>query len=551
MYGFDHRKVYWEPAEHSCSLCLRKRAYVDVSVELRIKVSDEAVHCSGWGVRKRLELQFDTASIVDMRFPVGVLERKHRKGLRHHRHVVCFNHISCLKVFAVLVRLAVLVQFSRRHWCQVTRVLARNANSVFTKEPLSSIETFGRQLIVPKGSKQLADKDVRFSRSFPEPHVGVDKRHLVFPQRVCGEMPLQRHHRVGILFNCVNLNIALGAGGGSQRSGDEGASSSSHHHEERVLRVLLGLAHAVQQRLAHRFFVHHILGVVLLKCLVRLILEVVHQRLQRRLEVVAVGYHHLLVFIHLVHAAEQVHHVLPVGSHGMAGGTPRVRTGLRRAQGGEFLVACLLRRGGGALHIGRRILLLVRQNHLDVVFEAEGDEVLVALAKRGVAALVGGERAGGQDHCSQRLADPSLQGGGVREGGSNSQAHSQRRVALAHDAHLVPPNVRVLQSQSRIRVQLRRVLRRLLLLRGCCGHTHPHLHVVESLQDLVREAGEVDARRALGVQQHRLQGQVRGPAHLLPKRHRARLGHSLLRRVRVYPIADLPHNLVAPLWVEE
>ena len=205
------------------------------------------------------------------------------------------------------------------------------------QEALRAIEALGRQLVVAEGAQQLAHEYVGLLWRLPGSHIVVDHHHLVAPfvslevqepattddhddhddveewhQRemcVSARRALVRHDGVGVLLDGINsevLGVVAGFLASAQRGLDQRAAAGADHHEHGRS------AGTVLQRLEDGLLVERVLDGIALKGLVGLRLEVVHQRLQRRLEVVVVRRLELFFLAQARHLRVQMANVIAV-----------------------------------------------------------------------------------------------------------------------------------------------------------------------------------------------------------------------------------------------
>mmetsp|Transcript_4198 Transcript_4198/g.15604 ORF Transcript_4198/g.15604 Transcript_4198/m.15604 type:complete len:270 (-) Transcript_4198:998-1807(-) len=239
-----------------------------------------------------------------------MLEREHLRRVGYQRAPVQLHHVRRLHVSQVTVRLGVVPQLGAGDGREVTGVRLRDRHAVVLEEPLRAVEALGRQLVIPERSEQLGHQHVRLLRRIRTAHVAPYHAHVAPPLR--GNQRLERDDGVGVLLHRVHPQSPAAPRRRPQGRSDEGTAARANHHEHRLLpsrRVVV--AHPVLEARQDRLLVARVLGRVLLERLVRGALQVVHQRLERRLEVVPVPSLHELLLRRVRDLAEQVDEVLP------------------------------------------------------------------------------------------------------------------------------------------------------------------------------------------------------------------------------------------------
>ena len=159
-------------------------------------------------------------------------------------------------------------------------------------------------------------------------HVSSKKPDSILKILINNHVP-QSHDSIRVLVECNDFDLHIRSVSCSQCIPNQGSSSCSKvHHNNFILvvsqqRVYLFLSWflvlkepavplLVLERLEHRLLVDLVLDHVVLESLVSGTLQVVCQRLQWRLQVVAVAHFHLLLFVQLVMLAEEEAKVLVI-----------------------------------------------------------------------------------------------------------------------------------------------------------------------------------------------------------------------------------------------
>mmetsp|Transcript_15884 Transcript_15884/g.60503 ORF Transcript_15884/g.60503 Transcript_15884/m.60503 type:complete len:352 (+) Transcript_15884:1471-2526(+) len=324
---------------------------------------------------------------------IGVHEGEHRLGLRRDESVEGFHHERRLEHLCFLVYFHLVPELLGRHGRQVRGVLTRDADAArILQEPLGTVQAFRRQLVVPEAPQQLRDDDVCPLVTLSQfPHVSADDRDVV--PAVTDHPVAQGEDRVRILLYPNDAELAPRSRGRSEARKDQRPPPCPKHHEHDLFFYIIV---PLLQGLRHCLFVRAVLDRVHLERLVRLRLEIVLQRLQRRLQEIVVW--------------------------------RRVLLRLRRGRQLAVEVVQVLRVG----EMPSRVLMAGPSidDHMYPARHRRLHEALVPLGERREATLVGEEDVGRKKKRTHRLPEPAIQRELRGQIGRHLQQHVQRTVVL-------------------------------------------------------------------------------------------------------------------------
>ena len=224
------------------------------------------------------------------------------------------DHVGGLHVREVAVRLGVVPQLGGRHGREVGRVGLRDAHPVLLEKPLRAVQALGGQLVIPERPEEFRDEHVRLLGEIPRAHVARHHRHAIAPSLRLHQR-LQRDDRVGVLLHREHPKSTPASLRRSQTRAHERTSPGTNHHQHRLRpRRRVRVGHPIPQTREHSLFVLNVLRRVLLEGFVRRALEVIHQGLKRRLEVVAIASLLELLIGDRLDLAEEIDDVFPLSS---------------------------------------------------------------------------------------------------------------------------------------------------------------------------------------------------------------------------------------------